>query len=196
MNNMFPIIYYKNIYDDLRMVPLVYKDIIPEMYLISPHGYVYSLFKNRIMKTYINHGGYERVCLITYNGKRNFSIHRLVASTFIINIYPTEYTDVNHINGDKLKNSYLNLEWCTNAQNKHHASVEGLYQHGENRYNSVYPDSFIREICIKLESGMDYNSVYKYYTELYPNSSNTIGSLIYKIYNRKTRNNIVSQYTF
>ena len=188
--------YTSNLMPDFRPVPLVYDDILPGQYLISPFGQIYSLFKNKILKYDINHGGYCRVCLMTEHGKRNFSIHRLVAYTFIYNPDPSIYTDVNHIDGVKCNNAYYNLEWCTNNQNKHHASITGLYQHGYDRYNAVYTDEFAKEICEKFQSGIPYTEVYRYYQSIYPNTSNTIGSFIYKLYNRKTRMHITKLYNY
>lgn len=194
---ILPVSFYtNNLLPDFKPVPLIYEDILPGQYLISPFGEIYSLFKNKILKQDTNHSGYKRICLMTYNGKRNFSIHRLVAYTFIINPNPSIYTDVNHIDGDKSNNKYYNLEWCTNNQNKHYASINGLYQHGENRYNSIYTDDFAKEICEKFQSGMMYDDVYKYYQLLYPNTSSTIGSFVYKLYHRKTRNHITKLYNY
>lgn len=192
-----PLIFYKNIPSDQEsFVPLVYEDVVQGMYLIDLHGRIYSVLKQKIMCQDTNHAGYKRICLITSKGPKNFSVHRLVAFTFIVNPFPDVYTDVNHINGDKANNYYLNLEWCTNNTNKRYASEMGLYQHGENRYNSVYTDAFAREICEKFQNGMKYEDVYRYYQTLYPNTSSTIGSFIYKLYHRATRSSITSQYNF
>lgn len=189
-------IYTSNLTLDFKPVPLVYDNILPGLYLISPFGEIYSLLKHKVLKQDTNHAGYKRVCLMTTTGKRNFSIHRLVAYTFIYNPNPLLYTDVNHIDGNKSKNIYSNLEWCTNNQNKHLASVNGLYQHGEDRYNAVYSDSFAMEICEKFQSGIPYDEVYKYYQSIYPNTSSTIGSFIYKLYHRKTRNHVTKLYNY
>lgn len=51
--------------------------------------------------------------------KRNFSIHRLVALSFIINQY--NKSDVNHIDGDKSNNNVSNLEWVTKSENQIHS---------------------------------------------------------------------------
>ena len=192
---IIPLIGYINLTPLLSPVPLVYDDIIQGQYLISPFGEIYSLYKNKVLKQDTNHAGYKRVCLITAKGKRNFSVHRLVAHTFIINPNPSIFTDVNHMDGDKANNHYKNLEWCTNNQNKHHASVTGLYEHGENRYNSVYTDAFAEEICEKFQY-MSYQDVYRYYQSIYPNTSNTIGSFIYKLYHRQTRRHITKKYNY
>lgn len=54
------------------------------------------------------------------NGKRKTELlHRLIATTFIDN--PMNYSDVNHIDGDKLNNSIENLEWRNRSQNIQHS---------------------------------------------------------------------------
>lgn len=192
-----PMIFYTNaLKPDFSYVPLVYGDILPGRYLINPYGDIYSIEKQRVMKQDTNWAGYKRICLVTPRGPRNFSVHRLVAYTFIVNPNPDEYNDVNHLDGNKAKNWYNNLEWCNNNQNKHHASETGLYEHGEDRYNAVYTDNFAREICQKFADGVPYLEVYKEYQIKFPDSGSTIGSFIYKLYHRKTRSHITREYKY
>jgi predicted XRE-type DNA-binding protein len=67
---------------------------------------------------------YYRVTL-SKNGKiKRFSVHRLVASTFISN--PENKPQVNHKDGDKLNNKLDNLEWVTVSENNRHAIDTGL----------------------------------------------------------------------
>jgi len=68
--------------------------------------------------------GYKMVCLQVENKMKNYLLHRLIASAFVPN--PNKYDFVNHIDGNKLNNSILNLEWCTKSQNTYHAFRNGL----------------------------------------------------------------------
>lgn len=147
------------------------------------------------MRPFINRSGYKRICLMTTNGKRNFSIHRLVANSFLININPTVFTSVNHINGNKLYNDYRNLEWCSMRYNSYHASINNLYQHGETRYNSIYSDEFAEEICSMFANGISYETVRKFY-QVNSANENTLGSFIYKLYHRRTRKHITSKFIY
>lgn len=62
-----------------------------------------------------NTKGYLRVTL----NKRQYYVHRLVAITFLSN--PTNLTQINHIDCNKLNNNINNLEWTSNQQNRDHA---------------------------------------------------------------------------
>lgn len=57
---------------------------------------------------------------------KRYRVHRLVALLFLD--VPENYEElvVNHKDGNKLNNSYTNLEWCTYDYNNYHARVTGL----------------------------------------------------------------------
>ncbi len=67
--------------------------------------------------------GYRFVCLCKAGGITMFSIHRLVATTFIPN--PQSLPETNHKNSDKEDNRAENLEWCTRSQNAQHSWNSG-----------------------------------------------------------------------
>ena len=66
------------------------------------------------------HGLYKHVEI---NGKY-FSVHRLVATAFIMN--KNNHPCVNHIDGNRSNNHFLNLEWVTNQDNVNHAWSYGI----------------------------------------------------------------------
>ena len=122
----------------------IFKDIFgyENLYQISNFGRVKSLkrenvfycglrkeylkrsVKEKILNYSKSNRGYLQVCL-TKNGKsKTFLVHRLVAKTFIENVY--NKSQVNHIDGNKENNSVNNLEWCTSSENNKHAFVLGL----------------------------------------------------------------------
>lgn len=88
--------------------------------------YISSLgrFKNKkgvIMKDYKpHHSGY---IYLRVNIKK-YALHRLVALTFIDN--PKNKPFVNHIDGNKLNNTAINLEWLNCSENNMHAHKIGL----------------------------------------------------------------------
>lgn len=74
--------------------------------------------KGRLLKCNINTRGYK-YCNISIKGKvKKVKIHRLVAINFVNNF--NNFETVNHIDGNKLNNHYLNLEWLTRKQNIQH----------------------------------------------------------------------------
>jgi hypothetical protein len=63
--------------------------------------------------------GYLRVTFSKNNIQKRFSVHRLVAKYFIEN--STNKLCVNHIDGNKQNNIFLNLEWSTHSENEKHS---------------------------------------------------------------------------
>lgn len=77
-----------------------------------------------ILKEKTNRYGYKMIALSNENGRKCFTIHRLVAKAFIDN--KSNYNEVNHIDGNKSNNKFNNLEWCTRRDNILHAYKLGL----------------------------------------------------------------------
>lgn len=86
-------------------------------YLISNKGKILNVKTNYIYKnTAKNPYAYVKVVLKDKNNKKKtFSLHRLVAQTFIPN--PNNYPVVDHIDSNTQNNDVSNLRWCTIAQN-------------------------------------------------------------------------------
>lgn len=106
------------------------------VYKITDGGDIISLKKKwkrnyRILKHNTDNYGYSTVTLSNHNIRKTFTVHRLVAVHFIKN--HNKYTQINHKDGNKKNNAYLNLEWCTNSMNTSHAYRNGLMRaDGEN----------------------------------------------------------------
>lgn len=94
------------------------------LYKISNLGNVKSLkngrwwiWKETILKNNLWSNWYYNVDLYN-NIRKNYTIHRLVAQTFIPNIEGKPY--VNHKDWNKLNNMVQNLEWVTASENIRH----------------------------------------------------------------------------
>lgn len=84
----------------------------------------YYYKKERILVPQKNCWGRLQIDL-SKNGKvKKYSVHRLVAQTFIPN--PENKPEINHIDGNKLNNNIENLEWVTSKENVLHAYRTGL----------------------------------------------------------------------
>lgn len=92
------------------------------IFRINKHNKYYKNgIDNEIVELpYFIWGGYK---IVNYKNK-TYKVHRLIAKTFIPN--PLNLPQVNHKDGNKLNNNYLNLEWCTQQQNTQHAYDNGL----------------------------------------------------------------------
>lgn len=92
----------------------IWKDIVgyEGLYQVSNLGRVRNKYMH-ILRPRPDKNGYLRVNLL----KRFYSVHRLVANTFISN--PNNYTEINHKDENKSNNSVGNLEWCSRQYNMH-----------------------------------------------------------------------------
>lgn len=98
-------------------------ELIAELgYKILRTGDILGLRGNK-MKTVIKNG-YEQLNVSIDGKTKSFLVHRLVAMQFIPNL--NSRPQVNHIDGDKLNNSWDNLEWCTRSENIKHGINLGL----------------------------------------------------------------------
>lgn len=101
----------------------IWKETLDGKYKISSLGRLMGNGKSKkIIKLFVNVKGYYRYHSTFH--KKNFSIHRLVAESFIPN--PDSKPQVNHIDGNRLNNEVSNLEWCTASENQIHCSKIGL----------------------------------------------------------------------
>lgn len=94
------------------------------LYQVSNKGNIKSLaridyhnhhIKERILKPVANNNGYVIVCLYKDGKGKRFTVHRIVAMSFLEN--SNNYTEINHKDEDKTNNCVENLEWCTHKQN-------------------------------------------------------------------------------
>ena len=107
------------------MTQEIWKDIdeLDRRFEVSDQGRVRNKITGHILKPVPMERGYLRVSL-SYNGKGHTKkIHKLVAIAFVPN--PLNKSEINHINGNKLDNRAVNLEWATRKENMEHASKNG-----------------------------------------------------------------------
>ena len=88
----------------------------------NKHGGV-RIVEEKILTPTDNGNGYKIIGLQKPKQRKNFYIHRLVATAFIPN--PKNFGYVNHKDYNKSNNNVSNLEWCTQKENVNY-SVERM----------------------------------------------------------------------
>jgi hypothetical protein len=76
------------------------------------------LYEEKILKLNPSNG-YRTISLVKDKVKVTHMVHRLVAFAFKEN--PLSKPFVNHEDGDRSNNYYLNLTWSTNSENQYHS---------------------------------------------------------------------------
>jgi len=146
-------------------------------YAINKCGDVMSVQTKKLKKIFVNSWGYYTVTL--YKNKKNhtFTIHRLVAQSFLPN--PENKEQVNHIDGNKLNNHLSNLEWTTKSENLLHA-----YQKNLSKVTVQNAIESRKKIVLDLENGVFYNGLKEFAENNYLPKPYTIDNFK-KTYNDK-----------
>lgn len=100
---------------------------------------IINRFKQTINVSLTNRLKYPEIRLSSFP-KHNFKLHRLIAKLFIANQNPTEFTIVNHKDGNVNNYSINNLEWCSINYNNQSKNRIVIHSKGDNylyhKYNS------------------------------------------------------------
>ena len=104
------------------MIPLIYKQVKPDLYFIEENGQIYSKAKKGYITPSCDKDGYLQVLLQKNEGGRNNRVCYRVAALVIYSFIgppPENLKDptINHIDGDKTNNNYTNLEWIERSTN-------------------------------------------------------------------------------
>lgn len=95
----------------------------------------YRVNKEKILKLYTNSkDGYIRVGLWKNNKHHSFTLHKIVAQTFIDNYDNKPCID--HINGDRTDNRVENLRWVTHKENNNNPITK-------KRHSTNHPKVFL-----------------------------------------------------
>jgi hypothetical protein len=98
-------------------------------YEVSTDGHVWRGDLRRELKLFVDADGYTRVTL----ARRQFLVHRLVATAFLGPPPTPAHSTVNHKDRDKTNNDMVNLEYATRAEQSNHVNVTGRQPHADSR---------------------------------------------------------------
>ena len=137
-----------------------------DLYLVSNTGLVKSLHwgKEKLLKQVIRSKNYQYyfVGLLKNKKRKYFAVHRLVAQAFIENV--NNYTQVDHLDGNKLNNNANNLEWVTPKENTNRAWKLGLAKYTNRRkekLRKIALDKWEKGTFRKWRNKQYENNVYK-----------------------------------
>lgn len=139
--------------------------------------------KDIIMKPTLHITGYLVIGLCFDSKQTVFRAHRIVASHFCLK--PKGCNIVNHLNGIKIDNRSLNLEWTTVSGNTSHSFAMGLQEVrvGEKSNLAILNEADVIEIRKEYANG---NYTQKQLGKLFKVSRPCISHIV----NRKTWNHI------
>lgn len=129
--------------------------------------------RGQLLSPYLAKNGYLTIAAKVGDERKKALVHRLVAHAFVEG-YEDNLT-VNHIDGNKTNNFYLNLEWVTLSDNSVKEWETGLIDiRGEKHPSFKISDDEVRDIKRRLRNGEKVKSIHADYAFV------SI-SLIYKI---------------
>ena len=127
--------------------PLKYNDRIFDDYEICASGAVRNVNTGLVLSSRIASNGYWMIGVYSRDERKMKCItaHRALMSTFRDTGKNTEH--INHKDGDKLNNSFENLEWVSQTENNRHAFKTGLMT------TRKYDDSVVKMIRSVFDAG-------------------------------------------
>jgi hypothetical protein len=101
-----------------------------EGYSITEDGIVFSHLRNKFKNHFYLKNGYLMVSLTKNKRQKNYSIHYLMAITYI-GEKPSPSHQVMHLDNNKENNTIANLKWGTPRENHMDKKNHGTFQEGE-----------------------------------------------------------------
>lgn len=136
-----------------------YNGMKTDYIIYSDNSGVYSTKSNKFLKPSIDRNGYVNYTLYLDGRPKQFGYHQLVAETFLDK--PDFPCEVDHVTGDKSKNSAIDLEWVTRRKNVRRSVKLGLKKgkFGDSNPSSAYSDQIVDNAINLLLSGVSIDDV-------------------------------------
>lgn len=166
---------------------------ISDFYEISNYGKIRNKETGKVLKSFIDRYGYERISLRTkIKTDKKYFIHRLVSFTFIGDPIDNNYV-VNHKDSVRNHNYYKNLEWCSHKDN----SIHG-FKHGKKKIhyglNTKYDIELIKQICFMISKGHPTSEIINELGYNHHKNRRKIKNLIVDIRSNKSHKHILKEF--
>lgn len=137
---------------------------VKDRYFINKKGELFTEFGDKKMKDGLKNGYVKNCLALKDGGSKSYFRHRLVMICFN-KVENYQNLQVNHIDGNKQNNSFENLEWCINQENRIHAVQIGLAASlkGETNPASKLLESQVIDIVQDLLNHVPYSVISKKY---------------------------------
>lgn len=155
------------------------------LYSITEEGQVWSHRTNKFLTPVLMATGYYKITLYKNKRAQQFTLHNLVATTFIPN--PDNKKYIHHINEIKTDNRVCNLMWVTQKENMTYGTVQHRISETQNKpvYCVELDEVFPSQTIAAQELGLNQRHIsnccrgirkthggfhFEYYTEDEPNA--------------------------
>lgn len=143
----------------IRFRNVTYPGVKKGKYIVSDNGTIINVERGNELKQSTDKDGYYRVSLQREDGTSSrYGVSRIVAWEYWANRDISLVVD--HKDGNKQNNYYMNLEWVTVKENTRRAEAMGLRNvRGSSNGHSKYTEAEIHNICRLLEEGFNVHEV-------------------------------------
>lgn len=170
------------------MVPICYKNVKKELYLIDEYGNIYSNYKKDFLIPREDKDGYLQIKLSSGSRKNPcyVRIATLVAWHFLGPPLNLKDPTINHIDSNIKNNYYKNLEWIERSKN---SSIRKNKGQGSLNHEAKLNEQDVIEISnLLLYTNLSLNDIAKKYQ--------VSKSTVYNIQAKKTWKHITKDYDF
>lgn len=173
--------------------PITTSNILSGYYGITPHGQIYNLHTNKLVRASKDKDGYGKIFLCTndivtgkIHKRKSFRTSQLVLKTYVGNP-PHDMADptVDHIDGNINNDYYLNLQWLPRSINSSSRRNKGC---GTQNHEAKLSETDVIEICSMLCDSVSLSTIAHRY--------NVSKSTISNIRRRKTWKHICHTYSW